>query len=178
MVHRQMGTAIQSYRRQALFPDKVAAVCYRREGDSVEFLLVNTGSGRWTFPKGTVERHLGPRDSAALEALEEAGVVGRVSDEHFTIYFQENRGCYRSADGEIAIAAFLLHVHQLTDPEEDHRNPTWFGPHEAKRKLSMRRRPKYQREFARVVDHAVEMLVRERGTRYSRQVSHNRVVAL
>jgi 8-oxo-dGTP pyrophosphatase MutT (NUDIX family) len=159
-----MGSAIHSYRRPASFPEKVAAVCYRRNGDSIEFLLVNTGSGRWTFPKGTVERHLGPRNSAALEALEEAGVMGRVSDEHFTIYFQENRGWYRASDREIAIAAFLMHVRELTDPEEGHRNPTWFRPEEAKRRLSMRRRPKYQREFARVVDHAVEMLSRKRRT--------------
>ncbi len=156
-----MGSAIQSY-RQTSFPRKVAAVCYRRTtGGTIEFLLVNTGSGRWTFPKGTVESHLGPRDSAALEAMEEAGVVGRVSDQHFTIYFQENRRCYRRTEREIAIAAFLLQVHDVTDPEENHRNPTWFRPHEAKRKLSARRRPKYQREFARVVDHAVKMLIRE-----------------
>src|SRR5512146_921000 len=144
------------------FPRKVAAVCYRKNGDSLEFLLVRTGSGRWTFPKGTVERHLGPRDSAALEAREEAGVVGRVSDEHFTIYFQENRDCYHAAEREIAIAAFLMHVHEMTDPEERYRNPRWFRPQEAKRRLSRRRRPKYQREFARVVDHAVEMLGRQR----------------
>lgn len=146
------------------FPRKVAAVCYRREGDSVEFLLVKTGSGRWTFPKGTVERHLGPRDSAALEAREEAGVIGRVSDRHFTIYCQENRACYRTTERETAIAAFLMRVHDTTDPEERYRNPTWFCPREAKRRLSMRRRPKYQQEFSRVVDHAMEMLVRKRRT--------------
>ncbi len=146
------------------YPRKVAAVCYRREGGSIEFLLVKTGSGRWTFPKGTVEGHLGARDSAALEAREEAGVIGRVSERHFTIYFQENRGWYRTAEHEIAIAAFLLHVHEMTAPEEAHRNPRWFRPREAKRRLSMRRRPKYQREFSRVVDHAVEMLARKRRT--------------
>lgn len=149
---------------KASFPRKVAAVCYRWEGDSIEFLLVRTGSGRWTFPKGTVERHLGPRDSAALEAREEAGVIGRVSNEHFTIYFQENRDWYRTAEREIAIAAFLMHVHEMTDPEEGYRNPTWFRPQEAKRRLSARRRPKYQREFVRVVDHALEMLGRKRRT--------------
>ncbi len=146
------------------FPGKVAAVCYRREGDSLEFLLVRTGSGRWTFPKGTVEGHLGARGSAALEAREEAGVTGRVSNEHFTIYFQENRGSYRTAEREIAIAAFLMHVHEMTDPEEGYRTPTWFRPEEAKRRLSVRRRPKYQRELARVVNHAVEMLERRRRT--------------
>lgn len=167
MVQCSMASAIQnrpaSFARDE-FPRKVAAVCYRREGDSIEFLLVRTSSGRWTFPKGTVEQHLGPRDSAALEAREEAGVVGRVSDQHFTTYFQENRGCYRAAEREIAIAAFLMHVHEATDPEEGYRSPRWFGPREAKRRLSERRRPKYQREFSRVVDHAVEMLVRKRRT--------------
>ena len=57
-----------------------------------------------------------------------------------------------------------MHVREVTDPEEGYRNPTWFRPLEAKRRLSMRRRPKYQREFARVVDRAVEMLVRTRRT--------------
>jgi len=161
-----MASVIQNRRPTSFpknsFPRKVAAVCYRRDGDSIQFLLVRTGSGRWTFPKGSVERHLGPRNSAALEAREEAGVIGRVSDQHFTIYFQENRGCYRTAEREIAIAAFLLHVHQMTDPEESYRNPTWFRPTEAKRRLLIRRRQKYQREVSRVVDGALEMLVRKR----------------
>ena len=163
-----MASAIHNRRAASLpkndFPKKVAAVCYRREGESIEFLLVKTGSGRWTFPKGTVERHLGPRHSAALEAREEAGVVGRISNEHFTIYFQDNRDTYRAAEREIAIAAFLMHVREMTEPEEGRRNPTWFRPQEAKRRLSMRRRPKFQREFARVVDQAVEMLGRKRRT--------------
>jgi 8-oxo-dGTP pyrophosphatase MutT (NUDIX family) len=163
-----MASLVQNRRpasfAKAAFPRKVAAVCYRKNGESLEFLLVRTGSGRWTFPKGTVERHLGPRDSAALEAREEAGVLGRVSDEHFTIYFQENRGSYGRSEREIAIAAFLMHVHETTDPEEGYRSPTWFRPQEAKRRLSIRRRPKYQREFARVVDHAAEMLARKRRT--------------
>jgi hypothetical protein len=52
----------------------------------------------------------------------------------------------------------------MTDPEEGYRNPTWFRPQEAKRRLSSRRRPKYQRELSRVVDHAVEMLGRKKRT--------------
>ena len=41
---------------QHALPLQVAAVCYRRRGPSVEFLLVNTnGGGKWTFPKGDPE---------------------------------------------------------------------------------------------------------------------------
>ena len=41
---------------QHALPLQVAAVCYRRRGPSVEFLLVNTNGGnKWTFPKGDPE---------------------------------------------------------------------------------------------------------------------------
>ena len=37
---------------QHALPLQVAAVCYRRRGPSIEFLLVNTNGGnKWTFPK-------------------------------------------------------------------------------------------------------------------------------
>ena len=35
--------------------EQVAAVCYRVRAGEVEFLLVQTGKGRWIFPKGSVE---------------------------------------------------------------------------------------------------------------------------
>lgn len=140
------------------FPSKVAAVCFRRSGSSIEFLLVQTDSGRWTFPKGTVEAHLGPRESALQEALEEAGVKGRISDRHFTFYTHDKRGRYQDSPRTMAVAAYLLHVRKTVTPEEDHRNPSWFCPREAKLRLGLRRSPRFQREFARVVDRAVEVL--------------------
>ena len=46
-------------------PLQVAAVCYRRRGDAVEFLLVNTNGGnKWTFPKGSPEARLSHSQSA------------------------------------------------------------------------------------------------------------------
>jgi len=50
----------------------VAAVCYRIKGDDLEFLLVRTRSGRWTFPKGGVDGDATNADAAAREAYEEA----------------------------------------------------------------------------------------------------------
>ena len=62
---------------QHAFPLQVAAVCYRRRGPSVEFLLVNTnGGGKWTFPKGDPEPSLSHSQAAEREAWEEAGVRG------------------------------------------------------------------------------------------------------
>ena len=62
---------------QHALPLQVAAVCYRRRGPSVEFLLVNTnGGGKWTFPKGDPESSLSHGQAAEREAWEEAGVRG------------------------------------------------------------------------------------------------------
>ena len=147
-----LATALFRSTFPIITPSKVAAVCYRRMGSELEFLLVNTGSGKWTFPKGNVEPHLGASQSAALEAFEEAGVKGWISDHHFDCYRHEK------GDAEHLVAAYLMLVRQMFTPEETYRNPTWFSVEEAKRKLAKRRSEKYAQEFVRVVDRAVEML--------------------
>src|SRR5689334_23543562 len=168
LVHSEMATHVQTFRRSALAPTKVAAVCYRQRGTLIEFLLVNTDSGRWTFPKGTVEAHLGPRDSAALEAMEEAGAIGRISEEHFCVYLHAKRSCRRDSVKELEVAAFLMHVQELVEPEEGHRNPTWFSAREAKLRLADRRSARYRRELSRVVDHAVDVLCSRRKVKLSK----------
>src|SRR5215470_13183079 len=58
----------------------VAAVCFRLLSTGVEFLLVRTRRGRWTFPKGGTQAGFSHAQSAALEAFEEAGVHGRIEE--------------------------------------------------------------------------------------------------
>ena len=53
--------------------EQAAAVCFRVQNRRIEFLLVQTGGGRWTFPKGSAEPGLTRAQAAALEAFEEAG---------------------------------------------------------------------------------------------------------
>ena len=64
---------VKARRRQ-----QVAAVCFRILSTGVEFLLVRTRRGRWTFPKGGAQAGFTHAQSAALEAFEEAGVKGKV----------------------------------------------------------------------------------------------------
>ena len=55
---------------QHTLPLQVAAVCYRRRGPSIEFLLVNTNGGnKWTFPKGDPELTLSHRESCRTRSL-------------------------------------------------------------------------------------------------------------
>ena len=59
---------------------QVGAIPYAIVDGRVTFLLVTSRrSGRWIFPKGSIMKGLTPWETAAQEALEEAGVEGEVS---------------------------------------------------------------------------------------------------
>jgi phosphohistidine phosphatase len=136
---------------------QVAAVCYRVRGLTVEFLLVNTSAGKWTFPKGRIDPGLSSSESAEREALEEAGARGQIELAHFGWYVDTKRALgHDNRTREILVAAYMLEVDSTEPPEERDRNPTWFTPHEAKRKLGERRAPKYCDQLAALVDLAVK----------------------
>jgi 8-oxo-dGTP pyrophosphatase MutT (NUDIX family) len=139
-------------------PLQVAAVCYRRRGTSVEFLLVNTNGGnKWTFPKGTPDSAMSHSQAAEREAWEEAGAHGHIEPRHFHLYVH-SKGVFWKPPGvqEFVIKAFLMEVEQMAQPEEDLRNPTWYAPEEAKKILAKGREVKYARELQAVVDRAME----------------------
>ncbi len=56
---------------------QAGAVCFR-EGPwgGVEVLLISSQSGAWGIPKGGIKRGHSAADTARLETLEEAGVLG------------------------------------------------------------------------------------------------------
>lgn len=49
-------------------------------------LVTSRRKGRWTIPKGFIEIGMTPHESAALEALEEAGIEGKVHDSEIGAY--------------------------------------------------------------------------------------------
>jgi 8-oxo-dGTP pyrophosphatase MutT (NUDIX family) len=129
-------------------------VCYRFSRGSIEFLLVRTRSGKWTFPKGNIEPHLTLHESAQLEAYEEAGAMGRIARVHFDEYLHLKETGVRG----LVVAAYLLEVDQTVPPQELHRTPTWFSAREAKSRLATGRMRGFQREFSRVIDNALTTL--------------------
>ena len=152
---------------------QVAAVCYRIRKRGVEFLLVQTRGGRWTFPKGGVEPGLTPAQSAALEAFEEAGVHGRMEALAFARYFREKpeqplaadeRTAGRDALGELAVNAYLCEVFRLEKPQELNRNPTWFSAEKAKLRLLKDRPAEFGAELAGVIDRALLRIRRLQGS--------------
>jgi len=145
--------------------EQVAAVCYRVNGHGIEFLLVQTRSRRWTFPKGCVEPGLTNAQAAALEALEEAGVHGRIEEASFARYIGRKRNGRQSlAPTELAVRAHLCEVSHLGPPKESKRNPTWFPAEKAKRRLRDDRIPNDAAELLRVIDRAAVRIQRLRAT--------------
>ena len=59
---------------------QIAALPIRPSADGSPdvYLVTSRGSGRWIIPKGNTIRGLPPEEVAAREALEEAGLVGKV----------------------------------------------------------------------------------------------------
>jgi len=152
--------------RRTVKPAQVAAICYRIRRASIEFLLVNTSAGKWTFPKGRLDPNLSASEAAAREALEEAGAIGRIEPSHFDFYLDTKRTFGEGYPSyEIRIGAYLLEVESVAAPEEADRNPTWFSPNEAKKRLSERRLPKYSNHLARIVDRAAGMVTGENQVR-------------
>lgn len=146
-------------------PLQVAAVCYRRRGPSVEFLLVNTNGGnKWTFPKGCTEARLSHSQAAAREALEEAGAVGVIEPHHFHLYLH-SKGVFWQAAGvqEFVVKAFLMEITRLQPPGEAMRNPTWFDAPEARKMLAKGREVKYAAELQAVIDRALERIQQEKA---------------
>ncbi len=136
----------------------VAAVCYRRQATGeVEFLLVRTRAGRWTFPKGGVGSDPTDAIAAAREAREEAGVFGQVEPLAFTWYLH-----YKSESDTHTVNAHLCRVAHLENPLECFRTPRWFSAERAKRRLREERPGFYAEELERVVDQAVRRV--EAGT--------------
>jgi 8-oxo-dGTP pyrophosphatase MutT (NUDIX family) len=136
----------------------VAAICYRRVNSHAEFLLVNTNGGsKWTFPKGAPDDRLSHSQAAEREAWEEAGATGIIEPRHFHAYIH-SKGVFWQSGGvqEYVVKAFLMDVQQTRRPDETYRNPTWFGPEEARVILAKGREVKYAKELQTVVDRALE----------------------
>jgi 8-oxo-dGTP pyrophosphatase MutT (NUDIX family) len=85
-----------------------AAIPFLRDGAALKIVLITSNSsGQWIVPKGVVEQGLSPWESAAKEALEEAGVVGEISAETITEYEYEKWG------GTCRVEVFAMEVSEV-----------------------------------------------------------------
>jgi 8-oxo-dGTP pyrophosphatase MutT (NUDIX family) len=109
-----------------------AALPFRRSGGLQVLLLTSRDTGRWVLPKGWPMSGKGPASAAKQEALEEAGVVGKIAKRAIGAFHYQKR----LADGESVtceVHVFPLAVERQRSrwPEQGQRTRRWFSPHEA-----------------------------------------------
>ena len=100
--------------------DSSGVIPYRRVApDFLEVLLITSSkTGRWVIPKGRLEPHMTPLESALEEAYEEAGVSGEPDWRPLGTY--QRRG--------LNVLVFPLLVTEILEqwPEDRWRQRRWF----------------------------------------------------
>lgn len=113
--------------KPAYFYIQSGVIPYRIEDGVMRVLLITSQSGRrWVIPKGIVEPGLSAAVSAAKEALEEAGIEGRVDPVPMGSYKRKKWG------GTCSVAVFVMAVETVfEDWAESHRRRRWLTVEEA-----------------------------------------------
>ena len=110
------------YRQSSVIPWRL------QDGEPEIMVILSSKKKHWVVPKGIKEPGLTPQQSAAEEALEEAGVEGVVDVEALGAYVYEKWG-----------AATTCHVYPMEvtrelaheEWDESHRERTWVRPEQA-----------------------------------------------
>jgi 8-oxo-dGTP pyrophosphatase MutT (NUDIX family) len=119
------------------------------DGRLVFLLVTARRTGRWIFPKGSISTGMTAWDSAAKEALEEAGVSGAVGQIPIGSYLINDKGAL------VAVDLYPLKVEQQFDDwkEKGQRLRHWVLLPEAQRLIGNRELSRipaaFQREFMR-----------------------------
>ncbi len=98
----------------------------RRDGETEILMITSRKKKRWVVPKGIKEPDLSPQDSAAKEALEEAGIEGTVSRRSAGTYRYEKWG------GTCTVEVFTMAVETIHDEWlESFRERQWLSVDQA-----------------------------------------------
>jgi 8-oxo-dGTP pyrophosphatase MutT (NUDIX family) len=129
-----------------------AALPYRAKGKSeVEIMLVTSrGTRRWIIPKGWPKRGIPPHDTAAKEAFEEAGVIGKVSKRPIGSY-PYDKILEEGQKARCRVQVFALRVTRQHKgwPEKHQRQIRWYRPAEAVRFIGELHLRRIIRKFAK-----------------------------
>jgi 8-oxo-dGTP pyrophosphatase MutT (NUDIX family) len=105
-----------------------AALPYRIDARQLWILLITSrGTKRWVIPKGWPMTGLKPQDAAAIEAAEEAGIIGEVEDAPLGSYRYDKR-LKGDETTSVQVIVFPFRVQAQADDwkEQGQRVFEWF----------------------------------------------------
>jgi phosphohistidine phosphatase len=119
--------------RPAYYYKQSSVIPYRIEDGKVEILVVMSSKRKhWVLPKGISEPAMSLQESAAKEALEEAGIEGEVAEEPIGSYSYDKWGA------ECTVSVYPMRVtREIPDYEweENHRGREWVALKEAMKRV-------------------------------------------
>ena|SRR5262249_53061767 len=127
------------------------ALPYRRnESAQMEVMLVTSReTRRWIIPKGWPHKGRAPHRSAAREAYEEAGVVGRVRRQPVGSFSYEKHLTTGIVVCKVHVFALEVRRQSRTWPERQERELKWLSPGQAAKAVKEPMLAKIIRRLAR-----------------------------
>lgn len=111
-----------------------AALPYRLDKSKLRVMLITTRrKGRWSLPKGSPMRNTEPHRTAALEAYEEAGLIGAVTKRALGSFKHRKHKGERRQTMDVAVFAMKVHGQERWWPEQGEREAIWVSPEKAAR---------------------------------------------
>jgi 8-oxo-dGTP pyrophosphatase MutT (NUDIX family) len=125
-----------SHRMKAL--KQVGALCVCEADDETPLVLLVTSrdTGRWVIPKGWPAKRLKAHEAAAREAMEEAGVSGKIGTKPIGTY--EYLRPHDHGDQLHHVSVYVVAARSALDhwPEESQRRRAWFSVSSAARRVA------------------------------------------
>jgi 8-oxo-dGTP pyrophosphatase MutT (NUDIX family) len=114
-----------SMKRARIVGIQYAALPYRVENGRLRILLISSRrTRRWVIPKGWPIAGRAPHEGASMEAIEEAGVIGEISEQSLGSYR------YLKDDENLAIQVLVFPLRVDAEvasfKEQGQRIATWF----------------------------------------------------
>jgi phosphohistidine phosphatase len=106
---------------------QASVIPFQRRNGQLEFCLITTRKGNWIFPKGIIDPGETIQQTAIKEALEEAGIRGRILDPPLGGYEYFKWGT------TLSVTVLLMEVSDVEDTwEENWRQRRWFTVDQAR----------------------------------------------
>lgn len=111
-----------------------AALPFMLNNSELRVMLITTRrKRRWSVPKGSPMRKTEPHRTAALEAYEEAGLVGVTAKRALGSFKHRKRKGDRKRTMNVAVFPMRVHGQERWWPEKGEREAIWVSPKTAGR---------------------------------------------